>query len=194
MQLKSSLPDCKTLSSFDLRSRRNAAHDLCTNTLCSCYCSYTHYTKHTTQYVSRHIVIALFLTMLTGTAGNAGNQSSAMVIRGLATGEIHKGNKMKCLAREGKAALAAAVILSAASFARVLMTPGSTMLATIAVSVAMGATVVGAVLFGTATPLLLDRFGIDPVNFASPALATLTDVSGVLILCTVASALLRGTP
>jgi magnesium transporter len=132
--------------------------------------------------------------MLTGTAGNAGNQSSAMVIRGLATGEIHKGNKMKCLAREGKAALAAAVILSAASFARVLMTPGSTMLATIAVSVAMGATVVGAVLFGTATPLLLDRFGIDPVNFASPALATLTDVSGVLILCTVASALLRGTP
>eukprot|EP00611_Tribonema_gayanum_P028534 TRINITY_DN7359_c0_g1_i1.p2 TRINITY_DN7359_c0_g1~~TRINITY_DN7359_c0_g1_i1.p2 ORF type:complete len:161 (-),score=34.73 TRINITY_DN7359_c0_g1_i1:359-841(-) len=149
---------------------------------------------HFQSVIERHIVIALFLTMLTGTAGNAGNQSSAMVIRGLATGEINSANKMRCLWREAKAALIAAVILSAASFARVWMTPGSTWLASVAVSVAMGATVVGAVLFGTATPLLLDRFGVDPVNFASPALATLTDVSGVLILCTVASMLLSGHP
>jgi len=47
-------------------------------------------------------MIALFLTMLTGTAGNAGNQSSAMVIRGLATGEIHRGNGIKVIWRELK--------------------------------------------------------------------------------------------
>lgn len=50
----------------------------------------------------KHLVIALFLTMLTGTAGNAGNQSSAMVIRGLATGEIHRGNGRKVIWRELK--------------------------------------------------------------------------------------------
>ncbi|CAN0407521.1 unnamed protein product, partial [Phaeothamnion confervicola] len=99
--------------------------------------------------IERNIVIALFLTMLTGTAGNAGNQSSAMVIRGLATGEINRRNTWRVITRESKAAMMAAVILSGASFVRVFMTPGSTMLATLAVSVAMGATVVGAVMFGT---------------------------------------------
>jgi Mg/Co/Ni transporter MgtE len=50
----------------------------------------------------RHLIIALFLTMLTGTAGNAGNQSSAMVIRGLATGEINRRNGWKVIVRELK--------------------------------------------------------------------------------------------
>lgn len=44
------------------------------------------------ELIERHVVIALFLTMLIGTGGNAGNQSSAIVIRGLATGEIHRQN------------------------------------------------------------------------------------------------------
>ncbi|CAN0345086.1 unnamed protein product, partial [Discosporangium mesarthrocarpum] len=112
------------------------------------------------RVIERHMVIALFLTMLTGTAGNAGNQSSAMVIRGLATGEINASNALRVVWREAKAALCAAVVLSAASFARVLFTPGATLLATVAVSAAMGATVVGAVMFGTVAPILLDRFGV----------------------------------
>lgn len=52
--------------------------------------------------LQKHLVIALFLTMLTGTAGNAGNQSSAMVIRGLATGEINRQNAWKVIVRELK--------------------------------------------------------------------------------------------
>ncbi|CAM9657854.1 unnamed protein product [Choristocarpus tenellus] len=146
------------------------------------------------RVIEKHIVIALFLTMLTGTAGNAGNQAScsAMVIRGLATGEINASNARQVVLREAKAAMCAALVLSGASFLRVLLTPGASILATLAVSVAMGATVVGAVMFGTVAPILLDRFGVDPVNFASPALATLTDVSGVFILCSVASLMLGG--
>ncbi|CAM9690140.1 unnamed protein product [Chrysoparadoxa australica] len=128
--------------------------------------------------IEKHIIIALFLTMITGTAGNAGNQSSAMVIRGLATGEIHRGNSWKCFWREAKAAFLASVILSLASFVRVMLTPGSILKDSVVICAATGATVVGAVLFGVVIPLALDRVGIDPVNFASPALATLTDVSG----------------
>ncbi|CAM9764307.1 unnamed protein product [Pylaiella littoralis] len=141
--------------------------------------------------IERNIVIALFLTMLTGTAGNAGNQSSAIVIRGLATGEIHQGNRGRVVWREARAAVASACVLSVASFVRVLLTPGATTVATLAVAIAMGATVIGAVMFGTIAPIVLHGMGVDPVNFASPALATLTDVSGVFILCSVAKLMLR---
>ncbi|CBJ31161.1 divalent cation transporter, carboxyterminus [Ectocarpus siliculosus] len=140
--------------------------------------------------IEKNIVIALFLTMLTGTAGNAGNQSSAIVIRGLATEEIHQGNRWRVIWREARAGVASACVLSVASFVRVLLTPGATTVATLAVSVAMGTTVVGAVMFGTIAPIVLHGMGVDPVNFASPALATLTDVSGVFILCSVAKLML----
>lgn len=145
---------------------------------------------HFSALIERHLVIALFLTMLTGTAGNAGNQSSAMVIRGLATGEINRRNGWKVVMRELKAALLMSVLLAAASFLRVYITPGSTLLSTVAVTLAMGVTVVGACFMGTFAPLLLDRLGLDPCNCASPALATMTDVGGVLILCAISSAML----
>lgn len=82
------------------------------------------------------------------------------------------------------------MLLGVASFLRVYLTPGSTLLSTTAVTVAMVITVVGACFLGTFAPLILDRLGLDPCNCASPALATLTDVSGVLILCFVSSMLL----
>ena len=80
-------------------------------------------------------------------------QSSAIVIRGLATGEIRRGNRMRAVWREARAAVASAFVLSVASFVRVLLTPGATTVATLAVSIAMGATVIGAVMFGTSPRL-----------------------------------------
>mmetsp|Transcript_21024 Transcript_21024/g.27172 ORF Transcript_21024/g.27172 Transcript_21024/m.27172 type:complete len:349 (-) Transcript_21024:450-1496(-) len=140
--------------------------------------------------IERNIVLALFLTMLTGSAGNAGNQSSAMVIRGLATGEINKENSKKVLWRETRGAMLLGALLSLTSFVRVVTTKGATAMPAMVVSLAMGLTVVGAVVMGTIVPLILERFGMDPVNFASPALATLTDIAGVLILCSMSSAIL----
>ena len=140
--------------------------------------------------LEKHLIIALFLTMLTGTAGNAGNQSSAMVIRGLATGEINRQNSYKVLLRELKAGVFMAILLALASFFRVYITPGSNLISTLAVSLAMGITVIGSCILGTLSPLVLEYLGQDPCNCASPALATLTDVSGVLILCLISSLLL----
>lgn len=82
------------------------------------------------------------------------------------------------------------VLLGCASFFRVYITPGSTFLSTVAVTLAMSITVVGACFLGTFAPIILDRLGLDPCNCASPALATMTDVSGVLILCAISSVLL----
>ena len=82
------------------------------------------------------------------------------MIRGLATGEIRKGNRMRVVWREARAAVASALVLSVASFCRVLLTPGATTVATLAVSTAMGATVIGAVMFGTIAPIVLDGMGV----------------------------------
>jgi magnesium transporter len=145
---------------------------------------------HFSALIERHLVIALFLTMLTGTAGNAGNQSSAMVIRGIATGEINRKNSWRVVWREVKAALLMSVLLAGAAFVRVYITPGSTLMSTVSVTLALSVTVVGACAFGTVAPLVMDRLGIDPANCASPALSTIVDVGGVLVLCAISSVLL----
>ncbi|CEL93578.1 unnamed protein product [Vitrella brassicaformis CCMP3155] len=142
--------------------------------------------------IERNLVIALFLTMLTGTAGNAGNQSSATVIRGLATGEITHANAWKVVLRELRIASVMAVLLAGAAFMRVALTPGSTVASAVVVGLAMGATCLVAIILGTLSPIILEWIGLDPCNCASPALATATDVAGVLILCTIASVLLGG--
>mmetsp|Transcript_1487 Transcript_1487/g.4505 ORF Transcript_1487/g.4505 Transcript_1487/m.4505 type:complete len:299 (-) Transcript_1487:152-1048(-) len=141
--------------------------------------------------IEANVVLALFLTMLTGTGGNAGNQSSALIIRGLATGEIKRDNYGKVLRKEIMVGVALASVLGLASFVRVSLTPGSTLMSSVTVSLAVMLTTLFAILGGTMAPMLLERIGLDPCNCASPALATLTDVSGVLILCSMASLLLR---
>lgn len=67
---------------------------------------------------------------------------------------------MRVVWREARAAVASAIVLSVASFVRVLLTPGATTVATLAVSIAMGATVIGAVMFGTIAPIVLDGMGV----------------------------------
>jgi len=145
-----------------------------------------------------NLTLALFLTMITGTSGNAGNQTSAVVIRGLATGEIvSKKDAFRVLTREFKVALPLAIVLSVASFFRVFFSSsasaGALLLASktaLAITLAMGATVFSAIAIGAGAPLLLDALGVDPANCASPTLATFVDLLGVLCLCTVGTALL----
>ena len=139
--------------------------------------------------LSSNLTLALFLTMITGTSGNAGNQSSAVVIRGLATGDIKRKDTLRVLLREFKVAFPVAVVLAIASFIRVVVTNGA-MLTALAITIAMAATVFSAIAIGAGAPLLLDSLGIDPANCASPTLATAVDLLGVLLLCTISSALL----
>ena len=143
--------------------------------------------------LERHLALALFLTMLTGTAGNAGNQTSALVIRGLATGEIDaRRDWRRVLGREARVAAPLACILGVASFGRVLTSVAGQHAAKTALVVAsaMTSTVVAAIAVGVGAPLLLEAVGVDPCNCASPALATAVDLLGVLFLCYTGQALL----
>lgn len=147
---------------------------------------------HFSSLIERNVVLALFLTMLTGTSGNAGTQSATMLIRGLATGEIDaRRDFWKVLAKELRVASVLGVLLSAVALARVVwMTDTNNSMSALAVALAMLLTVVAAAVLATVTPIALERLSIDPALGAGPALSTLTDIAGVLLLCLVASALL----
>ena len=146
--------------------------------------------SHYEQLIQENVFLALFLTMLIGTGGNAGNQSSSLVIRGMSTGEINTKNMLKVLLREVLASSAIGLILAAAAFVRVMITHGSNITAAFIVSAATFLTIVGAIAGGTVVPLALERAGLDPCHISSPMLATLTDIMGVLILCMISSAIL----
>ncbi|KAJ8600453.1 hypothetical protein CTAYLR_001439 [Chrysophaeum taylorii] len=144
--------------------------------------------------LSNHLLLALFVSTITGTSGNAGNQASAVVIRGLAVGDIHpRRDARRVLLRELATALPLALVLGVASFLRALFMANGAIYAAktaLAIGTTMVLTIISAILVGTTAPLLLDAIGVDPCNCASPALATMVDLCGVLLLCSVGQAIL----
>ncbi|MCK4650625.1 magnesium transporter [Candidatus Babeliales bacterium] len=139
--------------------------------------------------VDKYFIITMFLTMLIGTGGNAGNQSSALVIRGLATGEMTRKNGLQVLLREFGIAIIMAFLLVVVGFSRVYIFRHDIMGA-IAVSIALFIIVMVSIFLGALIPLLLERFNFDPAHSAAPFLATLMDIFGVLIYCFVVSKIL----
>ncbi len=139
--------------------------------------------------VNQFTIIAVFLTMLTGTGGNAGNQSATVVIRGLSTREVSRNNAWRVLSREFFISLLMASILVTVGFIRVYWTTGDVWGA-IAINIALFLITLTSMMLGAAIPLILERFNIDPVHSAAPFLSTLMDVVGVLILFLVCSKIL----
>jgi len=130
-----------------------------------------------------------FASMLTSTGGNTSSQTSAMVIQGLALGEIQPSNMFKFLRREFLMACMIGGILGLTAFLRVYFTVNDAMQAAV-VSLALALIVIVSVVFGSCIPLVLRRFNIDPAFSAGPFLATLMDILGALIYCYVARLML----
>lgn len=139
-----------------------------------------------TTMLNQYTIIAVFLTMLIGTGGNAGNQSATLVIRGLTTQEMTHANAMRVLIREFGIALLMSLILVAVAFGRVYWST-SDLVSSIAISISLFFIVITSTLLGASIPLIFDRLGIDPAHSAAPFLATLMDILGVLIYCFICS-------
>lgn len=136
-------------------------------------------------------VLAIFITMLIGTGGNAGNQSGALVLRGLTTGEINRPNGMNVLFRELRLSMVIAFILTSVAFFRVYFDPRTESFSqVVAICGSLYLIVVTSIFMGTFLPLLFERLNIDPANTAAPFLATLMDIIGVLIYCTLSAYIL----
>ena len=141
--------------------------------------------------IKENIIVTLFLTMLVGAGGNAGNQSAIHVIRGLATGEMENTDECvrKTLAEQFQVGLLLATALSSAGFVRVLLTSprgSDDFVGPFAIATALFAIVTTSTCVGTILPFALVKLGQDPAN-AGTSVQVIMDVSGVVITCTVAS-------
>lgn len=136
------------------------------------------------------VILMSFIPMLISAGGNTSSQTSAMVIQGMATGDIHPENMFKFLRREFLMAGVLAFVLGITAFIRVYMMADASLLHSFIISFTLSLIVMVSVILGSCIPLLLKRFNVDPAFSAGPFLATLMDILGILIYCYVARLLL----
>jgi magnesium transporter len=150
--------------------------------------------------IARAVVLALFVPLIISSGGNSGSQASTLVIRAMAVGEVALRDWGRVLRRELNAGLVLGSILGAIGIARILLWQQFGHLygehyALVAFAVALA--VVGVVAWGTIVgsllPFVFRRLGFDPAVASAPFVATLVDVTGIVIYFSVARVLLAGT-
>ena len=151
--------------------------------------------------IASAVVLALFVPLIISSGGNSGSQATSLIIRAMALREVSLADWWRVAAREVVAGVSLGVILGTLGVARVLFAQqlglydygenAGRIAATVGISL------VGVVTFGTLTgsmlPFALRRMGFDPASASAPFVATLVDVTGLVIYFSVALALLRGT-
>ena len=129
--------------------------------------------------LQQHPVIVHFLTMLVGAGGNAGNQASVRVIRGLATGSLNSHNMKHFLWRELSMAVTLTAILSTAGCLRAVLLTGTNLSETIAITSSLALIVFTSICLGALLPLLLQRMKLDPAH-SSTTIQVVMDILGVV--------------
>lgn len=149
--------------------------------------------------IAKAVVLALFVPLIISSGGNSGSQAATLIIRALALKEVSLRDWWLVMRREIASGFILGIILATIGFLRISIwqwafgTYGAHW-AWIGVTVSISLT--GVVLWGTLTgsmlPLILKRLGLDPATSSAPFVATLVDVTGILIYFSVASMLLQG--
>jgi magnesium transporter len=152
------------------------------------------------QEISRAVVLALFVPLIISSGGNSGSQASTLVIRALALGEVTVRDWWQVMRREILAGLALGAILGSIGFLRISVWSAFSdiygphwLLVAITVSVALVGVVLWGTLSGSLLPFALKRLGFDPAASSAPFVATLVDVTGLVIYFSVALVVLKGT-
>jgi magnesium transporter len=149
--------------------------------------------------IAKAVVLALFVPLVISSGGNAGSQAATLVIRALALGEFTLGQWWRVMRRELAAGLALGLILGTVGFLRIsVWSTFSTIYGPhwLRIAGAVGVSLVGVVmwgsLIGSMLPLILKRLGFDPATSSAPFVATLVDVTGLIIYFSVAFLFLQG--
>lgn len=135
-------------------------------------------------------ILVTFIPMLTDTGGNAGSQSSTLVIRGMALGEIKTHDVARVIWKELRVSLLVGVPLAAVNFARVVFMTDGNPLEALVVSLAMLCTVMLANSIGGMLPMGAKALKIDPALMAAPLIATIVDALSLIIYFSIAMAFL----
>jgi magnesium transporter len=155
--------------------------------------------------IAKAVVLALFLPLIISSGGNSGSQASTLIIRAMALGEVTLRDWWRVASREIRAGLSLGIILGAIGAARVaiwsvvgdrymhrqLYGPHWPL-----VAMTVGIALVGVVLWGSLSgsmlPFVLRRLGADPATSSAPFVATLVDVTGLIIYFSIALLIMRG--
>ncbi|BFK19854.1 magnesium transporter [Mediterraneibacter glycyrrhizinilyticus] len=136
-------------------------------------------------------VLITFIPMLMGTSGNSGSQSSTMVIRGLAVGEIQFKDFFRVVLKEIRVALIVGVLLAIVNGIRVYLMYDQDLTLAIAIGITMIAIVCMAKCVGCTLPLLAKKIGLDPALMAAPLISTIMDTCTILMYFAIITALYR---
>jgi magnesium transporter len=150
--------------------------------------------------LARALVLAVFIPLIISSGGNSGAQASTLVIRAMGMGEVRLRDWWRVLRRELGVGLLLGLVLGGIGLLRVLLWPtGSaeaqkheTLLAVTVASSLVWIVLWGAIV-GAMLPFVLRRLGFDPASASAPFVATLSDVTGIVIYFSVATMLLTGT-
>jgi len=155
--------------------------------------------------VAKATVLAMFIPLIMSSGGNSGSQASSLIIQAMAVGEVRLTDWWRVMRREISSGLTLGIILGIIGFTRiclwhVLMTHG---VITdlygqywLQIAFVIGVALIGVVLWGTFAgsmlPIILKKAGADPAAASAPFVATLVDVTGIIIYFSVAYIFLRG--
>ncbi|MCL2805816.1 MAG: magnesium transporter [Treponema sp.] len=126
-------------------------------------------------------LLVAFIPMLMNTGGNSGCQSSTLIIRGMALGDIRLRDFLRVLWKEIRVALLCGIALAAVNFGRIYLMNGRNILLSLTVSLALICTVLVAKAIGGLLPMLAKRVGIDPAMMAAPVITTLADATSLIM-------------
>jgi magnesium transporter len=156
---------------------------------------------HFEDQIAKAVVLSLFIPLVISSGGNSGSQATSLIIRALALRQIRLADWWRIAVRELPTGIALGTILGILGVARILIwqhlgwhnyNPHATL-----VALTVGIALIGVVAFGSLAgsmlPFIIKRLGFDPASASAPFVATLVDVTGLVIYFTVAMLILRGT-
>lgn len=150
--------------------------------------------------LNKAVVLALFVPLIISSGGNSGSQAATLIIRAMALGEVTLSNWWRVMRREFLSGLFLGTLLGIIGFIRIAAWTLFTDLYGphwLLIAITVGLTLVGVVLWGTLSgsmlPMLLKKLGFDPAVSSAPFIATLVDVTGLILYFSIAFLILRGT-
>ena len=149
--------------------------------------------------IAKAVVLALFLPLIISSGGNSGSQASTLIIRAMALGELTLRDWFRVMRKEIMAGLLLGCVLGVIGFMRVAVwSQFSTIYGPhwLLVALTVGFALIGVVLWGSISgsmlPFILRRVGADPATSSAPFVATLVDVTGLIIYFSIALLIMRG--
>ena len=146
--------------------------------------------SHFESVLAGMVILTSFIPMLMDTGGNSGSQTSGMVIRNMALGEVELRDWARVLVKEVCVAVVSGLALAAVNFLRMVIFTDVGVMIALTVSLTLFCTVILAMIVGCLLPMGAKRLGFDPAVMASPMITTIVDACALLIYFMVATMML----